>query len=302
MSMDYIGQATLSTAFNAIVAVGPPFAAALTFTVQICKDGAAFSTITPTMTEIANGVYSFAMTTAHTNTVGKNVVRISSTGNDDYFFCFTVVSYNQYDAVRLGLTALPNVAAGANGGLPLGDASARVDVGRVLGTGQTAGDLAALLATLTAYVDTEVLAIKTTTDKFVFTVANQVDANSLKVGGTTQTGGDIVALLAIIAGYLDTEIAAILAKVNNLPSDPADASDIAATEATITAAVAAVLVQATIARKIVQNKTITSAATGLMTVADDGGAALYSATIFDDAAGATPYTGTAGINNRSKLA
>ncbi len=37
-------------------------------------------------------------------------------------------------ATNRGLTALPNVVAGANGGLPLGDANSRVDVGQWLGT------------------------------------------------------------------------------------------------------------------------------------------------------------------------
>lgn len=41
------------------------------------------------------------------------------------------------DGVRGALTALPNAAAGANGGLPLGDASGRVDVGKALGTAVT---------------------------------------------------------------------------------------------------------------------------------------------------------------------
>lgn len=41
------------------------------------------------------------------------------------------------DAVHLGASALPNVAAGANGGLPLGDANARVDVGHWIGTAVT---------------------------------------------------------------------------------------------------------------------------------------------------------------------
>lgn len=46
------------------------------------------------------------------------------------------------------------------------------------------------------------------------------------------TAGKIVAaiqtLLTTVAGYIDTEVAAIKAKTDNLPSDPADASDIAA--------------------------------------------------------------------------
>lgn len=39
--------------------------------------------------------------------------------------------------------------------------------------------------TIDDFVDTEVGAIKTTTDKFVFTIANQVDANALTGGGLT---------------------------------------------------------------------------------------------------------------------
>ena len=41
------------------------------------------------------------------------------------------------DATRFGLSALPNAAAGANGGLPTGDANARIDVGSWLGTAVT---------------------------------------------------------------------------------------------------------------------------------------------------------------------
>lgn len=53
-----------------------------------------------------------------------------------------IVSYNPFDGVRLGLTALPNAAAGANGGLPLSvDASGRVDVLKINGTGQTGRDI-----------------------------------------------------------------------------------------------------------------------------------------------------------------
>lgn len=45
--------------------------------------------------------------------------------------------------------------------------------------------------------------------------------------------------LSAIAGYLDTEIAAIKAKTDNLPSDPADASDVAAGAASVKAVVSA---------------------------------------------------------------
>jgi hypothetical protein len=55
-----------------------------------------------------------------------------------------LVSYNPEDGVRLGLTALPNAAAGASSGLPLSvDASGRVDVLKINGTSQTARDIGA---------------------------------------------------------------------------------------------------------------------------------------------------------------
>jgi hypothetical protein len=94
-------------------------------------------------------------------------------------------------------------------------------------TAQTAGDLAALITTADAAidvavadlangtdglgalkalidtVDTVVDAIKVVTDKFAFTVANQVDSNALSVGGTTQTAGDLAALVTTLDTVAD---------------------------------------------------------------------------------------------------
>lgn len=44
-----------------------------------------------------------------------------------------LILMDKQDSVRAGLTALPNAAAGANGGLPLGDASGRVDLSKING-------------------------------------------------------------------------------------------------------------------------------------------------------------------------
>lgn len=54
------------------------------------------------------------------------------------------------------------------------------------------GALKALIDTLDTVAD----AIKVITDKFVFTVANQVDSNALSVSGTAQTAGDLAALIS----------------------------------------------------------------------------------------------------------
>lgn len=55
-----------------------------------------------------------------------------------------LTGWNNQDAVRGGMTALPNANAGANGGLPLSvDSSGRVDVLKINGTSQTARDIGA---------------------------------------------------------------------------------------------------------------------------------------------------------------
>jgi len=59
--------------------------------------------------------------------------------------------------------------------------------------------------------------------------------------------------------------------------------------------------QAALILKILRNKTVTDPATGLMTVYDDDGVSvLFTANIFQDAGGTTPYDGN-GINLRDRL-
>lgn len=54
----------------------------LTLTITASKDGAAFASITPTVTELATGWYKLALTTSHTDTVGDLALHITSTGAD----------------------------------------------------------------------------------------------------------------------------------------------------------------------------------------------------------------------------
>lgn len=83
----------------------------------------------------------------------------------------------------------------------------------VNGTSQTAGDLAALLATIAGYIDTEVAAIKAKTDNLPSDPADASD-----IAGAFST---VNSTLATIAAYIDTEVAAIKAKTDNLPASPA---------------------------------------------------------------------------------
>ncbi len=54
----------------------------LTLTITASKDGAAFASISPTVTELASGWYSLALTTTHSNTLGDLLLHITGTGAD----------------------------------------------------------------------------------------------------------------------------------------------------------------------------------------------------------------------------
>ena len=54
----------------------------LTLTITASKDGAAFASITPTVTELATGWYKLALTSSHTDTVGDLALHITATGAD----------------------------------------------------------------------------------------------------------------------------------------------------------------------------------------------------------------------------
>ena len=53
-----------------------------TLTITLSKDGAAFASITPTVTERGSGWYNLALTSTHTNTLGDLVLHITASGAD----------------------------------------------------------------------------------------------------------------------------------------------------------------------------------------------------------------------------
>jgi hypothetical protein len=91
----------------------------LTLTITANKDGAAFGSITPTVTERGSGWYNLALTSSHTDTLGDLAIHATGSGADPSDFVSRIVAVDKADAVRMGLTALPNAVAGANGGLPI---------------------------------------------------------------------------------------------------------------------------------------------------------------------------------------
>lgn len=63
----------------------------LTLTITASKDGAAFASITPTVTERGSGWYNLALTVSHTDTLGDLAGHITATGADPTDFIMQVV-------------------------------------------------------------------------------------------------------------------------------------------------------------------------------------------------------------------
>lgn len=76
----------------------------------------------------ASGCYYIELTATEVATLGVINVNVQSTNCRQYNAVIQVMAYDAYDAVRIGMTALPNATAGASGGLPTGNASGQVSV------------------------------------------------------------------------------------------------------------------------------------------------------------------------------
>ncbi len=88
----------------------------LTLTITASKNGAAFATITPTVTERGNGWYELALTTGHTDTLGDLAYHVTSSGADPADWTDRVVAYDPADAGSLGLSALAVINVAKWGG------------------------------------------------------------------------------------------------------------------------------------------------------------------------------------------
>jgi hypothetical protein len=86
-------------------------------TVTLSKNGGSFASPSGSVTEIANGWYKVAGNATDTGTLGALALHATGTGADPCDMLYEVVAVNVDDTVRMGLTALPNAAAEAAGGL-----------------------------------------------------------------------------------------------------------------------------------------------------------------------------------------
>jgi hypothetical protein len=87
-----------------------------TVTARRTIDGGAQAAATGTVSELANGEYNLALSQADTN--GNEIgILLTATNAIPVHFTLITTAADPTDAVRFGLSALPNAAAGATGGL-----------------------------------------------------------------------------------------------------------------------------------------------------------------------------------------
>lgn len=98
-------------------------------TVNVSKNGAAVAAGAGTFTEIGNGQYYYEFTTGEVDTLGWIALNLEkATVTRDYNAVIQVMAYDAMDVVRLGLTAIPNIAQGTTGAISTGNATGQVTV------------------------------------------------------------------------------------------------------------------------------------------------------------------------------
>lgn len=86
----------------------------LTLTITASKDGAAFASISPTVTERGSGWYSLALTTSHTDTLGDFAVHITGTGADATDISRQVVVQIPGDVMTANMTQINGSSTSSN--------------------------------------------------------------------------------------------------------------------------------------------------------------------------------------------
>jgi hypothetical protein len=249
--------------------------------VKISKDGGAAANVTNLPSAITMGntaMWDFSLTATEMQAaqVMVSVADSATKAVEDQFFIIethgnasALFQVDLADGVRAGLTALPNAAAGANGGLPTGNASGQVAVashatGAITSTAFASGAItAASIATdaigaaeLAADAATEIATAVWATATRSLTILDE-DSTTLDLDATirsavglasanldTQIGTLATAAnLATVAGYIDTEIATIITNIDALPTNAELATALGTADDAVLAQIALVKAQ-----------------------------------------------------------
>lgn len=118
--MHLIKQSEATAARRSITVNEIAGTAGITWTIKkVSKNGSSYAAMAGTVAEVGDGLYQVVLAAADVGTLGHLKIILSDEAGALAFAEATIVAFDPYDAVRLGLTAIPNATAGANGGLPL---------------------------------------------------------------------------------------------------------------------------------------------------------------------------------------
>jgi hypothetical protein len=196
-------------------------ATAKTLTVTLSKDGATFAAAAGAVTELANGWYKVALTTADTNTLGTLVVRATATSCDDAERIFEVVAFDPQSATSLGLSNLatavstpPTVAAIR---AEIDSNSTKLDAAvstRLATAGYTAPDSAATIAAAVWAAGTRTLSSFGTLAADVWAVATRAltDKAGFSLAVTPPTAAEVATAVGFTAAPTANENADALLK------------------------------------------------------------------------------------------
>ena len=202
---------------------------------QISKDGGAFANTGSNFAHEGGGIYSLALTGTELSCRVAVVKIVDQTGTKEWEDqCIVIMTVNHASAEIPSIWSQPqSIAAGAITATSI--ASDAITAAKIATGAITAAKFAA------GAIDAAAIA------------TDAIDADALKADAVTeiQSGLATASALTTVAGYLDTEIATILAavdtevaaikaKTDNLPSDPSDASDIAAAFSTVNSTLATI--------------------------------------------------------------
>ncbi len=186
--------------------------------VKVSKDGGAAANIATLPAAVAMGntaywEFVFSGTELSCGTLAVTIADSATKAVEDQSFLIetfgnasALYPMDWSDVVRMGLTALPNAAANAAGGLPISIAGA-LDLDEM---------------------NADIEAIQTSTAGLTYTVSNKVDANTLAIGGTTQTAADVGSVVTENGADVDELITTIGAAGAGLTAIPL-AGDFSAT-------------------------------------------------------------------------
>lgn len=190
------------------------------------------------------GLYRFDIPNAALASGNKSYVSLYGySGMNVSMLEYDLVAYNPQDAVRLGLTALPNATAGATNGLPLSvDSSGRVDVLKINGTSQTARDIGASVllssgsGTGQILLSSGAVTAGTVSDKTgyalsgtqAFNVTGNITGNlSGSVGSVTGAVGSVTGAVGSVTGNVSGSVASVVGAVGSVTGLNASLIDVA---------------------------------------------------------------------------